>query len=225
MLAACPDDEWKLLFALSRYGGLRCPSEHMALRWIDVDYVNWTTMTVQSPKTAHQGKSSRVVPIFPELRPFLQAAWETAPEGSEYVIRRHRGANVNLRTQLQRIIANAGLPGWPKLFQNLRSSRQTELAERYPIQVVCEWIGNSEAVATKHYLQVTEDHVASALGEPNNSCAPVIAERSGSNRNVRNDENAKPRKYVTPVVSGSYEWARQDSNLGPRPYQGRALTN
>ena len=57
-----------------------------ALRWIDVDYANWTTMTVQSPKTAHQGKASRVVPIFPELRPFLQAAWEEAPEGSEFVV-------------------------------------------------------------------------------------------------------------------------------------------
>ncbi|MEX2139967.1 MAG: phage integrase SAM-like domain-containing protein [Pirellulales bacterium] len=31
VLAACPDNEWRLLFALSRYGGLRCPSEHLAL--------------------------------------------------------------------------------------------------------------------------------------------------------------------------------------------------
>jgi integrase len=33
IIAACPNNEWKLLFALSRYGGLRCPSEHLALRW------------------------------------------------------------------------------------------------------------------------------------------------------------------------------------------------
>jgi len=31
VIAACPDAEWKLPFALSRYGGLRCPSEHLAL--------------------------------------------------------------------------------------------------------------------------------------------------------------------------------------------------
>ena len=33
---ACPDPQWKLLFALSRYGGLRCPSEHLALQWGDI---------------------------------------------------------------------------------------------------------------------------------------------------------------------------------------------
>ena len=30
VLNACPDAEWRLLFALSRFGGLRCPSEHLA---------------------------------------------------------------------------------------------------------------------------------------------------------------------------------------------------
>jgi hypothetical protein len=63
-----------------------------------------------------------------------------------------------LRTQLQRIIAKAGLKRWPKLFQNLRSTRETELAECWPEHVVCAWIGNSRAVARKHYLQVTEEH-------------------------------------------------------------------
>ena len=31
VLTACPDLQWRLIFALSRYGGLRCPSEHLAL--------------------------------------------------------------------------------------------------------------------------------------------------------------------------------------------------
>jgi len=29
--------------------------------------------------------------------------------------------------------------------------------------VVCDWIGNTEAIASKHYLQVTEDHFARAV--------------------------------------------------------------
>lgn len=47
---------------------------------------------------------------------------------------------------------------WPKPWHNLRSTRETELAETFPIQVVCDWIGNSQAVAREHYLQVTEEH-------------------------------------------------------------------
>jgi hypothetical protein len=42
-------------------------------------------------------------------------------------------------------------------------TRETELAERFPVHVVCEWIGNSQPVAVKHYLQITEEHFARAL--------------------------------------------------------------
>ncbi len=92
VLGACPDWQWRLIFALSRFGGLRCPSEHMGLRWIDVDLLGGKfkptpAMLVHSPKTEHHdGKESRVVPIFPELRPYLEEAWEQAEEGEVYVI-------------------------------------------------------------------------------------------------------------------------------------------
>jgi integrase len=88
VIEACPDHEWRLIVALSRYGGLRCPSEHLALRW---DAIDWERdrMTVTSPKTEHnEGGERRVVPIFPELLPFLLEASEGAPEGAEYVISR-----------------------------------------------------------------------------------------------------------------------------------------
>ena len=35
VLDACPNAQWRLMFALSRFGGLRCPSEHLGLRWGD----------------------------------------------------------------------------------------------------------------------------------------------------------------------------------------------
>jgi hypothetical protein len=43
----------------------------------------------------------------------------------------------------------------PRLWQNLRASRETELAAGHPIHVICAWIGNTELVAARHYLQVT----------------------------------------------------------------------
>ena len=82
--------------------------------------------------------------------------------GTVYFINRYRGGDVNLRTQLLRIIRKAGLQPWERLWQNLRSSRETELAETFPLHVVTSWIGNTERVATKHYLQVTDDHFAKA---------------------------------------------------------------
>ena len=162
VLAACPDSQWRLLFALSRYGGLRCPSEHLALTWGDVDWERGR-VRIPSPKTEHhEGGDCRWIPMFPELRPYLEAVWDEAPEGTEFVITRYRQRNCNLRTQLQRIIVKAKLEPWPKLFQNLRSTRETELAESFPIHVVCAWLGNTQAVARKHYLQVTDEHFAAA---------------------------------------------------------------
>ncbi len=187
IFTACPDSQWKLIFALSRYGGLRCPSEHLELRWSDIDWERGR-ITVRSPKTEHhEGKASRVIPLFPELRQHLEAVRDEVHPGIEVpfsspVITRYRSSNANLRTQLRRIIERAGLKPWPKLFQNLRATRETELAEKFPIQVVCEWIGNSEAVARKHYLQVTDDHYAAAIvpampeatqNPPHNTTQPV----------------------------------------------------
>ncbi|MBX9792234.1 MAG: tyrosine-type recombinase/integrase [Pirellulales bacterium] len=120
-------------------------------------------MTVPSPKTEHhEGKATRQIPLFPELRQYLEEVLAVAKERTEFVITRYRSSDSNLRTQFERIIRRAGLEPWPKLFQNLRSTRETELAEEHPLHVVTAWMGNSQSVAAKHYLQVTDDHFARA---------------------------------------------------------------
>jgi hypothetical protein len=43
---------WRTVIALARFGGLRCPSEVLSLRWENVDFVSGR-MTVSSPKTEH----------------------------------------------------------------------------------------------------------------------------------------------------------------------------
>ena len=203
VLNACPDAEWRLIFALCRYGGLRCPSEVLALRWGDIDWER-SRFTVRSAKTEHhEGKDRRVVPIFPELLPHLADAFDRARPGQEHVIMimRCRDDGVNLRTQLEQIIERAGLIPWPKLFHNLRASRQTELAERYPIHVVCAWLGNSTAIANEHYLQVTEDHYESAAQIP----AQSAAERGRQERTAvlaQNEESPQLQGFATVGISG-----------------------
>jgi integrase len=145
-----------LIIGLARYGSLRCRSEVLSLQWQDVDCVH-ARIRVRSPKTEHHpGKASRLIPLFPELLPILAEAFEAAPKGAEYVVSgNYREAcqgpagwrNVNLRTQFERILGRAGIDPWPRPFHNLRSSRQTELAELFPSHVVCAWLGNSEEIA------------------------------------------------------------------------------
>jgi len=166
VLEACPDAESRLIFALCRYGALRCPSEVLALRWSDID---WERMrfTVRAAKTEHHvGGGLRQVPIFPELAPHLQDCFDLAEPGTEFVISRYRDTSVNLRTGLSRIITRARLTPWPKLFVNLRSTRVTELCETFPSHVVAAWAGHSEQIARKHYLQTTETHFQKAVQNP-----------------------------------------------------------
>lgn len=165
LLGACPDAQWRLIVALTRFAGLRCPSETLLLTWGDV---NWERgrIRVKSPKTEHlEGRGERFVPIFAELRPYLLEVFEQAEPGTERVITRYRDTVSNLRTQIHRIMRKAGLTPWPKPFHNMRSTRQTELVEHFPINVVCDWLGNTRIVAQDHYLQTTEAHYQRACNE------------------------------------------------------------
>ncbi|WP_390621860.1 tyrosine-type recombinase/integrase [Crateriforma conspicua] len=163
VIDACPDAQWRLIFALARYGALRCPSEILELKWSDIDW-NKQEMLVRSEKTAHHvGQGSRRVPIFTDLTPFIEDAQELSEGMGEYLIHRYRDEESNLRTQLHRIIKRAHLTPWPKAFQNLRASRATDLVMHHPLHVVSQWTGHSIETMRKFYLQVTDEHREAAL--------------------------------------------------------------
>jgi hypothetical protein len=60
---------------------------------------------------------------------------------------------------------------WPKLWQNLRASRETELLCRFCIKDVCNWLGNTPAVELKHYLRADND----ALRKATQAMSPPVA--------------------------------------------------
>ena len=171
IMEKCPHDEWRLLVVLSRYAGLRIPSEALTLTWNDVDWEKGR-LTVRSPKTEHHaGKAQRTIPLFPEVKECLDRLWAVAPEGTDVFTKLQRTAQfsatgwkaVNLRTQFLKIVKRAGVEPWPRLFHNMRASCQTDLEQRFPSYVVCAWMGNSESVAKAHYLQVLPEHFEGAL--------------------------------------------------------------
>ena len=151
LIETCPDAQWRLIIALSRFAGLRMPSEALPLKWSDINWEN-RTIRITSPKTEHHdGGASRIIPLFPELEAPLMECFELAEPGEEFVITRYRGKSANWRTQLTRIARRAGLQMWPKPFHNMRASRQSELMRDYDLATACRWLGNSPAVAARHY--------------------------------------------------------------------------
>ena len=205
VLDACPDHHWRAIVSLARFGGLRCPSEVLSLRWRDVDW-DGGRINVQSPKTEHHpGPASRIIPLFPELRPILAESFELAPDGAEFVVdgkfrKAARGPggwlNTNLRTNFEKIVRCAGLQKWPRLFHNLRASRETELVESYPVQVVTSWLGNTPSVAMRHYLMTTDEHFKAALKD-DRSAAQQVHAKGGSE-----SQSQPTAQQKTPVLPG-----------------------
>lgn len=204
VLEECPNPQWRLIFGLGRWGGLRCPSEILRLKWQDVDFEH-KQFTVRASKTEHHEDAGiRTVPMFPELRPLFQDAFDQAKEGDVFCITQYRDKSVNLRTQLTKFIKRAGLEPWPKLFQNLRSTRETELFKMTNgnIKAVCSWIGNSPQVALKHYAQVTEEDLKEAAK------MSLLGDPGGAAHNAAQH----------PAASGSREpQADSEANLGEHP--------
>jgi hypothetical protein len=176
------------------------PSELAPLKLADIDWERGR-LRITSPKTADCGKGERWIPLFPELRLHVEAAFETAVEGEVYLVRhpclRQRGANKVLRAAMLSLLRKAGVSPWPRLFQNLRASRETELAADYPLHVVCAWIGNTNSITMRHYLQVTDaDYRKAAGAESGAPSGAVSGAVSECRRPTANDET-----YEKPVKS------------------------
>lgn len=176
-IEAAPNAEWKAIIGLARIGGLRSPSEIMRLKWEDVDFCNGR-LCIHASKTEHHSDGGiRFCPLFPELRPFLEDLAEIAKSRGagpgDWVIAQNRGSSAYLRTGFMRILKRAGIKPWSKLFHNMRASRETELLDDFPIKDVCSWIGNTQAIAMKHYAMLRDSSFNKAAGMDVPFCGPA----------------------------------------------------
>ena len=240
-LMAVSNPTWRTIVALCRYAGLRCPSEVLSLKWKDIDFAAGR-MTVTAPKTEHiAGKETRPCPVFARLRPYLEDAHKVKSATEVYVIggswgdgyRETAGAgwrNANLRTQILKLIARAGLTPWAKPFHNLRASCETDLVREHPLHVVTAWLGNTPSVATTHYLQVLNLDFQKAIRGGAESGAPEVQKAVQLGAIKSDQEKIKvpevPKVKGDTVPSESFwsvlngpekdcEYTQQESNLQP----------
>ncbi len=186
-----PCEDWRIILAFARYAGMRS-HECRIQKWEDIDIPN-RRMTVRSNKTP----PVRVCPIFPELMPHLMRAREMAPAGAIYVQTRY-DHEANILTTLEAIVKKAGLIPWPKLMQNLRATRETELLANYPAKDVTGWLGNSPDVANKHYAIPMQASFDRAVRDGAGT-AGVTAEAAEKSPNLRQTELACGCPGLSPV--------------------------
>ncbi len=123
-----------------------------------------TRQEVISVVAHHRRSIATPIPFFPAIRPYLEAAFDEALGGAEHVMpeeyrRRAQGPggwrNANLRTTLAKVVRRAGLKPWPRFWHSMRASCETDLAREFPLAIVAKWRGNTQAVAMRHYVDVT----------------------------------------------------------------------
>jgi integrase len=158
LIDAAPDAEWRLILGVVSLCRLTLSerSDGVAMGGREL----WDGIgCVSNIKTRRKtGEAFRVVPLFPELRPYLEDAFALATPGQEFVITRWRKRHYSMWKTLRLIAHRAGVKWWPKPFVNMRASAATDLVQRFPHYVVTAWLGHTREIAESHYWQVTEEH-------------------------------------------------------------------
>lgn len=205
--AGCED--WRIMLAFARYAGMRS-HETRIQRWEDVDLPN-RKMIVRSNKTP----PTRVCPIFPELLPHLMRAKEMAADGADLIVTRYTPQQ-GINETFKKIVKRAGLAEWPKLMQNLRATRETELMAHYPLKDVTSWIGNSAPIAMKHYAMTMQSSFDLAIrsGVPKNTHNPTLdVAVTGDQQDIaarsENEKSPQNAEFCGPMV------ASKDASLYP----------
>jgi integrase len=155
LLESCPDHRWRMIIALARIGGIRCPSELALLKWGDVDF-DKQRLYITSPKTErHEGKEGRTIPLFPQLRQELEKAELRTGNVIDVV-------PSSLYQDFQKIAKDAGLGSIIRPFDNMRMSRSNEVLAKWGPLKESLWIGHSQKVMKKHYLVLADADYLSA---------------------------------------------------------------
>ena len=218
ILENLPSPQWRLLFTLARWGGMRVPSEPAALRWSDIDFER-RRIRFRAPKTEHHdGRDFREIPLFPEIEKALS---EVDADDVLVLPSLQKITSAATRKPLIKAIRLAGAEPWPKLWTAIRATRDTELRERFPSHVVDEWLGHNDRVARNHYTQTLDEHFERALQE----CSH-FASSMDSQGVAPSTENAKNPVQNRMVSHGdANEWALRDLNPRPPRCKRGALAN
>lgn len=156
-------DDFRLIWVMLRYLGLR-PAELTLLRW---DWILWDTSRIKVFDVKRQRFPKyrwRYPPIFPEIRPELDAAWDNADDGAVFVVPYLQSKTIQGFTSgLNKVLTKLEIELWPRRLQNIRATRSTEIKRRFGSDTESAWIGHSKEESARAYQMVLESDYEKAL--------------------------------------------------------------
>lgn len=194
-----PTAEYKLLIVLSRFGGLRLPSEAVMLSWDLIDFNNGIFTLYEPKKTKGSALreagdyATRTLPLFPEVRAALLDFAVESKQDTRGAIQWSRPVYL-MCNSIKKILRRNNLD-WPRTFHNMRASRETELIDtfKFPPQTVCQWIGNSEPVYRAHYARIRKEDLSSGAELTSMKVLPKVLDTHCQNLTIDTPIDAKMR--------------------------------
>jgi site-specific recombinase XerD len=158
LLLHCENNYERLLLVLSRFGGLRIPSEIRKLKF--GDFFGNVIRISEDTKTGF-----REVPFLNEIKEVFQRL-HGSPD--DFVFPAEFRSDAGSWFILSKIIKRAGITRWDKLFVNMRSSFITDMvALGYDEKTLDSIFGNSAEVRKMHYIQFQKEQSYKKVLEDN----------------------------------------------------------
>ena len=146
VLDACPDAQWRLLFALSRYGGL----VPIRASWLAMGRCGLGALPHDraKPQDGTQGQAKSRRPNLPRVAAAPGGSLSSSGRWSRVCHHPLSGPKFKPSDATGEDHRTGRAEGMAEAFQNLRATRATELVSAgWPKYKVCEWLGHTEAVA------------------------------------------------------------------------------
>ena len=165
------DVEMQAVLALSRWTGLRVPSEVVTLRRSSID-LEANRVVIDDAKRSHRQSRGpprvRTLPLFSALYPYLQPLLARPGKPTDYLLPTIGGQSAErvgslLRQRVYRALDRLGIDRWPRVFHSPRATRQTELIGVVGEKAACDWIGNSLDVSRRNYELIKDETFAQAV--------------------------------------------------------------
>ena len=237
VIEAAPSLKWKTIIALGRFAGCRGACDLCLLTWDDV---HWSSANDPGFIILRGKTRPGTIPLAPVLEALLRQLFDQAAPGTVRVFPEFR-EGMNTHTVTKQAFDRCGYANVKKPWYSLRASFCNDVLESgvdlKTYQAICRHSTRTAMESYQQYhdgrLESTRETLANCglMRAQNREQSPAQKEGQTCGHTAgqkREKVCLSPQKKTLSRLFGEKclqkKWARQDSNLGPPPYQGLGPT-